>query len=82
MHIFEDQQELKEWLDTLDYDGFWKAVDPNGLEVDQKANCDASIANGVDRDVILTCIKARKRLEIVKAQNLKPRYYRDPPVLQ
>jgi len=81
MQKFEDQQDLQEWLDTLDYDAFWKATDPNGLDYDYKASCDASIAQGVDQQVILKCIKAKKRIEIVKDQNLKPRYYHDSPTL-
>ena len=81
MQKFEDQRDLAEWLDTLDYEAFWQAVDPNGLDYQLKADCDASIAKGVDKQVILQCIKAKKRIEIVKAQNLKPRIYHDPPTL-
>jgi hypothetical protein len=82
MQQFKDRQDLQEWLDTLDYAAFWKAIDPNSLDPDYKASCDASIAKGVDQNIILKCIKSKKRIEIVKAQNLKPRYYHDPPTLQ
>ena len=81
MEKFEDQQELEDWLDTLDYEAFWQAIDPNNLNPGFKNDCDISVARGVDKTVILKCIKAKKRIEIVKEQNLKPRYYHNPPTL-
>ena len=81
MQQFEDQTELEEWLDDLDYEGFWKATDPHGLDAEYKANCDASIAEGVDKEMILGCIKARKRLEIISDQNLRVRITKKRPML-
>jgi hypothetical protein len=81
MQHFEDRKDLEEWLETLDYDAFWKAADPFGMDEDYRASCDASITKGVDQSMILKCIKSELRLKIVKEQNLKPRYYHAPPIL-
>lgn len=73
MQKFEDKQEVAEWLETLNYEQFWQETDPNGLNAIERSNCDISIARGVDKDMILRCIKAKKRLEIVHEQDLKVR---------
>ncbi|MGJ8527450.1 hypothetical protein [Maritalea sp.] len=73
MIIFKDIQELEEHLEPLSYEEFWLQIDPNGLDVDYRAHCDQEIANGVDKDTVLTCIKAAKRLEIIRAQRLEYR---------
>ena len=81
MQQFEDQTELEDWLDQLDYEGYWQAVDPLGLDAEFKANCDASIAEGVDKDMILGCIQAAKRLEIIREQKLRVRITKQRPSL-
>ena len=81
MQQFEDQTDLEEWLETLDYEAFWKAIDPHGLNPEYKAGCDASITEGVDKDMILGCIKARKRLEIIAEQNLRVRITKQRPMM-
>lgn len=81
MQKFEDQIELEEWLECLDYEAFWEETDPYGLNIAERNHCECEIARGIDKDLILNCLKGMKRIEIVKEQNLKPRYYHDPPTL-
>lgn len=78
---FEDSNEVEEWLETLDYEQFWQEADPHGLESDYRDNCDTSISRGVDKAMILKCIKAEKRLQIIREQNLKVRITKRPIIL-
>lgn len=81
MQQFEDQTDLEEWLEALDYESFWKAANPYGMCDEDRASCDLSISRGVDQDMILGCIKAQLRLKILGEQKLKPRYYRGAPAM-
>ena len=81
MQSFDDATEVEEWLETLDYEQFWQETDPHGLNADERASCDMSIAQGVDKAMILRCIKAAMRLEIIEEQNLKVRIYQPPVTL-
>ena len=81
MQKFEDQIELEEWLERLDFEAFWRETDPHGLNRAERDHCEREIARGIDKNLILDCLKGMKRIEIVKDQNLKPRYYHDPPTL-
>ncbi|MCP4099364.1 MAG: hypothetical protein GY748_24340 [Planctomycetaceae bacterium] len=81
MQRFEDSNDVEEWLETLDYERFWQETDPNGLNADERANCDISVTQGVDKAVILKCIKAAKRLEIIREQNLGTRDIHPPIIL-
>lgn len=70
---FKDSDEVSEWLETLNYDQFWKEAEPFGMGSNYRANCDVSIARGVDKAMILKCVKSELRLKIIKAQDLKVR---------
>jgi len=81
MQKFDDATEVEEWLDTFDYEQFWEQTDPNNLNAEERENCDLSISQGVDKAMILKCIKATKRLEIIREQGLKVRIYQPPVTL-
>ena len=81
MQQFEDRQDLKEWLETLNYETFWQEAEPFGMGQDYRANCDLSIAKGASKDTVLYCLKAELRLKILEEQDLKSRIYHQPPSL-
>lgn len=77
MIVFEDTEDLREWLDQLDYDAFWEAIEPFGLFEDgaREAN-NADIAKGrVTQDSSLRALKTIARVYLTQDLGLKPRIY-------
>lgn len=76
MQLFEDMKDVEEWLEPLDYEAFWKEVDPFVLRLPERRSCDADIRAGiVTTDVVLGVLKAMARAQIVLDQRLPPRFY-------
>jgi len=76
MVIFEDIQDVKEWLEPLDYLGFWDAVAPYDLTLQDRDHCDDLIASGeVDASLILQVLKGLAEMELTRAFGLKWRTY-------
>ncbi|MEM7522451.1 MAG: hypothetical protein AAF360_01565 [Pseudomonadota bacterium] len=75
MHDFEDTDDVVEWLKPMDYEEFWKAVEPFYLDLDPKHFCDEEIARGVDEALVLRCLKNLARLQIAEMLGLKWRTY-------
>lgn len=46
MVVFEDIQDVRDWLDPLDYIAFWEAVEPYRLVLQDRDHCDDLIASG------------------------------------
>ncbi|MEM7724623.1 MAG: hypothetical protein AAF376_19995 [Pseudomonadota bacterium] len=81
--VFEDIDDVREWLKPLDYVAFWDAVtDWRIFTPADRDHCDGLIAKGhVDQELILTCLKTMARITLMQRLNLKPRIY-DPPEAQ
>ena len=75
MMFFDDEDELEEWLDGLDYDGFWKAMETFAyVQIDGRAAIDAQIAEGtLNQAEVLDGLKAFAQVAIAEAQDLLPR---------
>ena len=75
MMVFDDEDELEDWLDTLDYEGFWNAMEAFPyVQIDGRAAIDAQIASGtLDQAEVLDGLKAFAQVAIAEAQDLLPR---------
>jgi len=75
MVIFQDIQDVEEWLEPLDYIAFWEAVAPYGLfSVADREHCDGLIAGGkVKQELILEGIKGMARNSLRDGFGLKHR---------
>lgn len=76
MLIFEDEDELEEWLAGLDYDAFWKAIEAMPyVNIEERSAFDAQIARGVASEAeALDGLKAFAQIVIAEAQDLLPRF--------
>ena len=82
MMIFQDIQDLEDWLRPLDYVQFWDAVEPYGFSMQERDHCDGLIAGGeVDPALILGGLKFMAVLELSASLNLKDRV-REPVTAQ
>lgn len=79
MTIFEDIQDVEEWLAPIDYVTLWEAAEPYEVFSDaDRDRCDGLIARGeVRQDTILTGLKTMTRLALTERFGLKDRLY-DP----
>ena len=77
MIIFEDIQDVEDWLEPLDYLGLWQAVAPYGVFADaDRAHCDVLIANGeVPQATILEGLKVLARVAMTERFGLEHRIY-------
>lgn len=81
MVVFEDIDDLEEWLAPFDYLSFWNAVAPYNLVLQDRDHCDALISSGtVDAALVLEGLKYMAVLEISKAFGLRYRAYH-PPIM-
>ena len=75
MMIFEDQEAVEEWLETLDYEAFWIETANLPLSLQSRESCDEQIAKGiVDKPTVLCVLKGMARLQIVRLYGLEPRH--------
>jgi hypothetical protein len=74
MNLFEDTDDLEDWLERLDYEGFWAGIEPFRLDLQPRADCDRQIAaGGIDEATVLFVLKGFARLELTERYGLKPR---------
>ncbi|GFE50529.1 hypothetical protein So717_22820 [Roseobacter cerasinus] len=80
MVVFEDIQDVEEWLADHDYAGFWKAIALwNVFTGDERAHYDDVIAEGVVcPDLVLSCLKEMVRLDLSQRFDLKDRTFTPP----
>ncbi|CUI01866.1 hypothetical protein PHA8399_04015 [Leisingera aquaemixtae] len=73
--IFEDIQDVEEWLAPLDYVTFWDAVAPYEVFDDrERDHCGALIAGGrVKQSLVLDGLKIAARLALTKKFGLTER---------
>ncbi len=75
MKTFKDRQAVEEWLEPMDYHGFWYAIEPYGLDIQERSDCDQQLKDGVRLDTMLNVLKGFARMELVQKFGLK---HRDP----
>lgn len=74
MIVFQDIQDVEEWLSLLDYPAFWEAVAPYELGLQDRDLCDGLIASGkVKPALMLANLKFMAMLELRTAFGLKHR---------
>ncbi|MBG6166774.1 hypothetical protein IWQ54_006473 [Labrenzia sp. EL_195] len=74
MRKFKDIDEVSEWLEPMDYEGFWYAVAPYDLVLQAREHCDRQIREeGVSRDVVLDVLKYFARMELTAKFGLSDR---------
>lgn len=74
MRYFEDQTDVDEWLDPLSYEAFWQEVSTFSLDLPNREDCDADIADGVvPTAIMLNVLKGFTRLQVIEQQNLPVR---------
>lgn len=74
MVIFEDIQELSDWLEPMDYVAFWDAVEPYHLTLQDRDHCDDQISSGeVPMELVLSCLKTMARIELTTKLGLTHR---------
>lgn len=76
MVVFQDDRDVEEWLAPLDYLGFWAAVAPYRLVLQDRDHCDGLIAGGiVAPELVLQVLKDLAAMELRRALNLPHRVY-------
>ncbi|MCW2308832.1 hypothetical protein [Rhodobium gokarnense] len=79
MRYFEDQQDVRDWLEPLTYAEFWREVSTFDLRLQSKENCDGQIASGaIDEATVLRVLKGMVRMQVIDQQNLPPHDYVAP----
>lgn len=79
MVVFEDVNDVIEWLEPMDYCAFWEAVAPYHLRLQPRDHCDAQIAAGVvDQALVLEVLKSDARIALSAKFGLKRRRYEKP----
>ncbi|MEM9061756.1 MAG: hypothetical protein AAGD13_14945 [Pseudomonadota bacterium] len=79
MVVFEDIQDVEEWLEPLGYAAFWRAVLPWAIFGPRdKAHCDRLTKSGeVREDAVLAGLKVMARVELASRLGLEHRIH-DP----
>ncbi len=64
MSEFSTIEDLEAWLEPMDYRGFWYAMAPYGLRIEDKTHCDAQITEGAPEETVLYVLKGLARNEL------------------
>jgi len=74
MVVFQDIQDVEEWLEPLDYFAFWEAIAPYRLGVDDREHCDGLISSGkMQQASLLGTLKWMAMMELRMKFGLKDR---------
>ena len=74
MKEFRYIDDVEDWLEPMDYSGFWYAIDAYDLELQPRDHCDEQIASGVvDLDTVLDVLKYMARMELKEKLGLESR---------
>ena len=77
MVVFEDIQDVEEWLEPLSYEAYWEAIAFWNIYAGaDRAHFDGLLASGVTTaNTMLTCLKAEVRLTLTDRFGLKDRCF-------
>ncbi len=71
MRKFKHIDDVEEWLEPMDYQGFWHNIAPYCLVLQPRDDCDRQIASGeVDEKTVLEVLKYFARIELTKRHDL------------
>ena len=74
MLMFQDIQDVEEWLAPLDYIAFWDAIAVHNLTLQDRDHCDGLIAGGkVTQEVVLNVLKFMAGRELSERHGLRHR---------
>nr|WP_306264908.1 hypothetical protein [Pararhizobium sp. IMCC3301] len=74
MRSFKDIDDVEEWLELMDYSGFWYAIAPFDLDIMTKEHCDQQIREtNVSAAVVLNVMKNFARQELTEKLGLDHR---------
>ena len=74
MVIFQDIEDVRDWLNPLDYIAFWEAVAPYDLTLQDRDHCDGLIAGGkVEPGLVLNVLKGLALMEMRQKLSLPHR---------
>lgn len=75
MVVFQDIEDVREWLDPLKYVAFWEVVAPYNLfSMEERDHCDGLIMSAtVCQETILYCLKSMARNHLTAMFALKHR---------
>ena len=77
--IFEDIDDVEEWLEPLSYIEFWEAVAPYNLTLQDRDHCDDLITKGeITTDLALDVLKGLAAQELRREFGLKDRVFHPP----
>ena len=76
MVMFQDIQDVENWLAPLNYIAFWEAVAPHNLTLQDRDHCDGLIAGGeLAQEVVLDVLKFCAMRELTERHQLRHRIY-------
>ena len=68
---FKHIDDVVAWLEPMDYEGSWYAVEPYDLVLQPRDHCDDQISKGlVDKETVLDVLKNMVRLELTERHGL------------
>jgi len=71
MRKFKTIDEVEQWLEPMDYQGFWHAMRNYDLVLQPRDHCDNQIESGViDLETVLDVLKSMARMELTQRQGL------------
>lgn len=74
MKKFKYVEDIDDWLEPMDYQGFWFAVAPYDLVLQTREHCDREIAaDNSEAEIILKVLKHMAQMELRQKLGLKRR---------
>ncbi|MGL1921245.1 MAG: hypothetical protein OCD03_09460 [Hyphomicrobiales bacterium] len=74
MKNFKYIDDVESWVEPMDYQGFWYAVQPYNLVLQPRDHCDEQISTGViDEATVLDVLKMFVSLELTERHGLRRR---------
>lgn len=77
MIVFQDIQDVSDWLEPLNYVSFWEAVAPYDLfPAGDRGHCDQTVSTGIaPQETVLFCLKVMARIALTERFGLRHRMY-------
>lgn len=74
MMKFKTIEDVDDWLEPMDYPGFWYAIEPYDLVLQPRDHCDRQITDEeIDEATVLEVLKYMARLELTQRLGLHRR---------